>query len=80
VFLDVPMSELVRRDQKGLYSGVGQGTARDVGGVDLALELPLDSDLVLSNQVEAELTQNVAVIRAHLTRHEQAAGGASVCA
>jgi adenylylsulfate kinase-like enzyme len=80
VFLDVPMSELERRDQKGLYSGVGQGTARDVGGVDLALELPLDSDLVLSNQVEAELMHNVALILAHLARPEQAAGGARVCA
>jgi adenylylsulfate kinase len=62
VYLDVPMSVLTRRDQKGLYSGVRAGTVRDVGGVDLPLQLPLDSDLVLANTEEAELAMNVQAI------------------
>jgi cytidine diphosphoramidate kinase len=59
VYLDVPMRVLAERDQKGLYSGVSLGQASDVGGVDLPLELPLDSDLVLENSERRELSHNV---------------------
>jgi adenylylsulfate kinase len=62
VYLDVPMSVLEGRDQKGLYSGVSLGQARDVGGVDLPLVLPIDSDLVLENSDLRELPHNVNVI------------------
>lgn len=62
VYLDVPMSVLQGRDQKRLYSGVSLGLASDVGGVDLPIALPLDSDLVLDNSDLRELAHNVNVI------------------
>jgi cytidine diphosphoramidate kinase len=62
VYLDVPMSVLARRDQKGLYSGVELGTARNVGGIDLPLDLPFDSDFVLGNCEQRELERNAQTI------------------
>lgn len=62
VYLDVPMSVLAQRDQKGLYSGVSLGQASDVGGVDLPVSLPIDSDLVLENSDSSELPHNVELI------------------
>jgi adenylylsulfate kinase-like enzyme len=59
VYLDVPMRVLEGRDQKGLYSGVSLGQASDVGGVDLPIALPIDSDLVLENSDLRELQHNV---------------------
>jgi len=59
VYLDVPMSVLAERDQKGLYSGVPLGQASDVAGVDLPVSLPIDSDLVLENAEPRELPLNV---------------------
>ena len=62
VYLDVPMNVLADRDQKGLYSGVGLGQASDVGGLDLPVSLPIDSDLVLENSDLRELPHNVELI------------------
>jgi adenylylsulfate kinase len=62
VYLDVPMNVLTERDQKGLYSAAALGEVNDVGGVDQALALPLDSDLVLENSDIKELPHNVDVI------------------
>lgn len=49
VFLDVPISVLEQRDQKGLYSGARAGRVRDVVGVDIPFAPPPASDLVLDN-------------------------------
>jgi len=62
VYLDVPMNVLTERDQKGLYSGVSLGQASDVGGLDLPVSLPIDSDLVLENSDARELPHNVDLI------------------
>lgn len=48
VFVEVPMSELRQRDQKGLYSDAEAGRIKDVAGVDLPFTPP-NADLVLSN-------------------------------
>jgi adenylylsulfate kinase-like enzyme len=74
VLLDVPMNVLVRRDQKGLYSGIDRGTARDVGGLDLPLELPRDSDLILQNGVDSDLAANVATLVLSLERLSRPSG------
>jgi adenylyl-sulfate kinase len=49
VFVDVPLDVLIRRDQKGLYSGALAGTIRDVVGVDMPFPPPLAPDLILQN-------------------------------
>jgi adenylylsulfate kinase-like enzyme len=40
VFLDVPISELRRRDPKGLYRKYDSGELRDVAGLDLIVDFP----------------------------------------
>jgi adenylylsulfate kinase len=49
VFIDVPLDVLMRRDQKGLYSGARAGTIKDVVGVDMPFPAPLAPDLVIDN-------------------------------
>jgi adenylylsulfate kinase len=49
VYLEVPMKELERRDQKGLYSGASEGRIHNVVGVDLEFTPPSDPDLVIEN-------------------------------
>jgi adenylylsulfate kinase-like enzyme len=49
VFIDVPMDVLMRRDQKGLYSGARAGAIRNVVGVDMPFPRPAAPDLVIEN-------------------------------
>ena len=49
VYVKVSPEVLRERDQKGLYSGVDNGTCRDVVGVDLPFHEPQDPDLTLEN-------------------------------
>lgn len=49
IYLEVPLEVLVKRDQKGLYSKVRQGHAKDVVGMDLQLELPKFPDARVCN-------------------------------
>jgi len=46
IYLRVPMDELRRRDNKGIYQ---QPVVRDVVGVDLAAEIPQTPDLIIDN-------------------------------
>ncbi len=50
VFLDVPESVRRARDPKGLYKGLDQGTNASMGGVDLAVELPIAPHLKIVNE------------------------------
>ena len=49
IYLRVPMSVLVERDQKQLYSRAMRGEASDVMGVDLPIDEPSAPDLVVEN-------------------------------
>jgi adenylylsulfate kinase-like enzyme len=49
IYLRVPMDELHRRDNKGIYAGARRGDAQDVVGLDLPAEAPETPDLVLDN-------------------------------
>jgi adenylylsulfate kinase len=49
VFLDVPLDVLVRRDQKGLYSGAAAGNIRNVVGFDIPFTPPPHADMVVRN-------------------------------
>lgn len=50
VFVKVGMDELIRRDQKGIYSGYQKGIVKDVAGLDLPFTEPY-SDLVIKNEI-----------------------------
>lgn len=41
VFLDVPISELERRDPKGIYERARKGELKNVAGIDLEVEFPM---------------------------------------
>ena len=49
VYIDVPMQELIARDQKGLYSQALAGNRRDVVGIDIPFDPPPERDLVVHN-------------------------------
>ncbi len=49
IYLQVPMSELERRDPKGLYARARRGEATNVVGVDVDPELPQAPDLLIDN-------------------------------
>lgn len=49
IYIRVPIEVLKRRDQKGLYSGIEDGTAEKVVGMDLELELPQMPDVIVDN-------------------------------
>lgn len=47
VFIDVPMSELKRRDPKGLYAKYDNGQLKNIAGVDLNVDFPENPDISL---------------------------------
>ena len=46
IFLKVPLSELIRRDPKGIYEKFQSGKVKNVSGFDLPVDEPLDADWV----------------------------------
>lgn len=49
IYIKVPIEVLEKRNQKNLYHDVKRGGTVNVVGMDLELELPQDSDIVLLN-------------------------------
>lgn len=49
IYIKVPIEVLEKRNQKNLYHDVKMGAAENVVGMDLELELPQNSDIVLVN-------------------------------
>jgi adenylylsulfate kinase-like enzyme len=49
VFIDVPIADLIRRDEKNLYRPALEGKLRNVVGVDIPYETPLQPDLTIDN-------------------------------
>lgn len=52
IYLEVTMEELVRRDQKGLYTNAINNKQGTVSGVTIEAELPKNPDLVIPNYGE----------------------------
>lgn len=48
IFLDVPLSELARRDPKEIYGRLARGELKNVAGVDQAVDYPKAADVVLT--------------------------------
>ena len=49
VFIDVPLDELVARDDISLYAPALSGKTNNVVGVDIPFEIPLHPNLVINN-------------------------------
>ena len=52
------MEELLKRDQKGLYSKALKGEIKDVVGVDISYDTP-ESNLVIDNTNKENLDSNI---------------------
>jgi adenylyl-sulfate kinase len=59
IFIECDMSELIRRDQKGLYSKAIKGEISDVVGVDLPFDKPKQCNLIIENTQQNNLTEKV---------------------
>jgi adenylylsulfate kinase-like enzyme len=59
IFLNVDIEELIKRDQKGLYSKALSGEVKNVIGIDLPYDKPEAPDLVLKNNIKADLENNI---------------------
>jgi adenylylsulfate kinase len=47
IFIDTPMKELIRRDPKGIYKKYYNNELRNIAGLDLEVDFPSKSDIVL---------------------------------
>lgn len=69
VYLKVPLSELRRRDPKGIYRRFDAGELKDVAGLDVAVDEPAAPHLLLAHEPaldpEAMLTQFFESFLAH---------------
>ncbi|MCK5110918.1 MAG: adenylyl-sulfate kinase [Arcobacteraceae bacterium] len=59
VFIECDIEELIRRDQKGLYSKAIKGEIQNVVGVDLPYDHPALCELVIDNSEQNKLTEKV---------------------
>ena len=58
IFIDVPLTVLKERDHKGLYSGLEKGLVRNVVGLDLKYDRPIQPNFIFNNQ--GQLSDTVA--------------------
>lgn len=59
VYLEVPMDELYRRDQKALYSKALNNSVENVPSVNMSLELPKEPDIIFTSSDLSALNDNV---------------------
>lgn len=62
VFIECAIEELVRRDQKGLYSKAINGECEDVVGVNLPYDKPENCDLIIDNSSKGDIDGRVDAI------------------
>lgn len=51
IYIKVSTGELIRRNQKNLYSGLERGDTKNVAGMDLQMQLPKCPDIVVENDL-----------------------------
>jgi len=62
IFIECDMNELIRRDQKGIYSKALRGEIKDVIGINLPYDKPLHPSLVIDNSEKNDLDKKVDTI------------------
>jgi adenylylsulfate kinase-like enzyme/phosphohistidine swiveling domain-containing protein len=62
IFLRVPLSEVERRDPKGIYARAREGKAANVVGIDIAAEEPETPDLIIENYGDLDADTAVQLI------------------
>lgn len=59
IFIDCDIDELIRRDQKGLYSKALNKERSDVVGINLSYDKPQNCKLIINNSEQKELDRKV---------------------
>lgn len=49
VFIDTPMSDLTKRDSKGIYNKYNKGEIQNVAGLDIDFPRPENAELIIDN-------------------------------
>jgi len=63
VFLKVPLSELRRRDPKGIYEKFQSGKVKNVSGLDLPVDEPLEADWIeVFDPLKPQSSNNIELI------------------
>ena len=69
VFIDAPLSQVMDRDVKGIYSKYKNGEIKDVAGLDLEFPIPQKPDLVIKNVKRKEdLLSHAPIIKNQILR------------
>ena len=66
VFLDVPLSELRKRDHKGIYEKFDKGLLKNVAGLDLSVDFPLNPNFHFKYDPNVQLHEMVGLVIATL--------------
>lgn len=61
IYVKCDLDELFLRDQKGLYSGVKNGTMRDVVGLDIKYDEP-SADFVIDNSQKGQIKERAELL------------------
>lgn len=62
IYLDVSIEELIRRDQKQLYSRALKGEIENVRGINMPYDVPQNPELVIKNDTKLDAGQVAQVI------------------
>ena len=55
IFIDTPLDELKRRDPKGIYKKFDSGKIKNVAGLDLKIDFPVNPDVHLKGSSNKEV-------------------------
>ena len=59
VFIDCDIEELIRRDQKGLYSKAMNDQIKNIVGIDLPYDKPIKCELIINNNKKEKVQEKV---------------------
>lgn len=62
VFVDVPLAELIKRDNKSIYSRALAGKLNNIVGMDIEPELPKQADVIINYFPDITVEMNVQLI------------------
>ena len=62
IFLDVPMDVIRAGDPKGIYAKYSRGEVRDVVGLDIKAEFPLNPDIRLGRTGDQDIASTVSAL------------------
>ena len=66
IYLEVDMEELIRRDQKGIYSRALKEEEKNVSGMNMKTELPKNPDIIVKNYGDITPEKSLNIIKVRL--------------